>query len=56
MTWLTLEEAAERTRWSLRTIKRYIEAGRLQAYRGPGRSVRVRSDDVDALFVPVVKQ
>jgi excisionase family DNA binding protein len=54
MQWLTLSEAAERTRYSTRTLERYIQTSRLQAYRGPGRQLRLRSDDVDALFKPVV--
>lgn len=53
MTWLTMQEAAGRTRYSVRTLERYVLVGRLRAFRGPGGHVRLRSDDVDALFVPV---
>lgn len=55
MKWLTTKEAADRCGWTLRTMERYIAAGRLTAYRSTGgRTVRLRSDDVDALFQPVV--
>lgn len=55
MQWLTTQEAADRCGWTLRTMERYIASGRLMAYRASGsRTVRLRSDDVDALFVPVV--
>lgn len=52
MMWLTLQEAAERARWNTRTIERYIAAGKLPAFKH-GRSVRVRSTDLDALFKPL---
>ena len=53
MTWLTLEEAAARAGYSPRTITRYVDSGKLPAYRGPGGHRRFRSDDVDGLFTPV---
>lgn len=55
MKWLTLDEAAQRTGWTVRTVRRYIDSGRLVAYRATGgRTLRLRSDDVDGLFLPVV--
>lgn len=54
MTWLTMQEAADRTRYSVRTLERYIDAGRLRAFRSPGGSLRLRSDDVDGLFTLVL--
>lgn len=53
LVWLTMTEAAERTRYTVRTLERYIEVGRLPAYRGPGGHLRLKSTDVDGLFTPV---
>ena len=54
--WLTLQEAAARARYSPRTLERYISAGKLTAYRGPGGRLRLRSVDVDGLFTPVTPE
>lgn len=53
LVWLTLQEAADRTRYSTRTLQRYIEVGRLPVFRGPGGHLRLRSTDVDGLFARV---
>jgi excisionase family DNA binding protein len=53
-TWLSLEEAAAKIRVSERTIRRYIAAGRLPASTlGGKRLIRIRAEDLAALFVPV---
>lgn len=49
--YITLEQAAERTQLSVRTIRRYISQGKLLAYRAD-RVVRLLPTDVDALFTP----
>jgi excisionase family DNA binding protein len=49
--WLTIEEAAEYTRFAYSTIKALIASGQLKAYYPTGsRSVRIRVDDVDAFM------
>lgn len=49
----TLQTAAERTGFSTKTLRRAIAEGRLPAYRYGGHAIRVRPDDVDALFVRI---
>lgn len=51
---LTIEQAAEYTQLSPRTIRRYIAEGRLMAYRA-GRNIRLKPEDIDALFTPTNK-
>jgi excisionase family DNA binding protein len=47
--WLTVLAASEVCAVSVPTLRREIEAGRLQAYRiGVGRLIRIRRDDLDA--------
>lgn len=50
---VTLNDAAERTGLCVRTIRRYIAAGRLRAYRIGPRAIRIDTDDIDALLRPV---
>lgn len=50
-TYETLQEAAQRVRLGERTLRRYIAEGRLTAYRA-GRAIRLKPEDVDALFTP----
>lgn len=52
--YLTIQQAAERTQLSARTLRRYIAEGRLVAYRA-GRAIRLKPEDVDALFTPTNK-
>lgn len=47
----TLKQAAERTGLTERTLRRRIADGALTAYRS-GRAIRLRPEDVDALFTP----
>jgi len=53
LVWLTMNDAAARTGYTVRTLERYIAAGRLPAYKGPGGHLRLKSTDVDGLFVAV---
>lgn len=46
----TLAQAAERIGVSKRTLRRRIAAGELPAYNSGSRILRVRPQDVDALF------
>jgi excisionase family DNA binding protein len=54
MTWLDIHQAAHRTGYSVRTLERYVDAGRLPAYQTvAGGRLRFRSEDLDALFTRV---
>ncbi|MGG5258630.1 excisionase family DNA-binding protein [Phycicoccus avicenniae] len=48
----SLATAADRTGVSVKTLRRRIAAGELEAFRS-GRLIRVEIDAVDALFVPI---
>jgi excisionase family DNA binding protein len=49
--WLSLPDAGEYVGISTYTLRRYIAAGHLQAFRAPrGRLIRVRRRDLDALL------
>jgi len=50
---LTIEEAAVYTALSTRTIRRWISAGDLPAFRVGPRSIRVRHDDLEQLLRPI---
>ncbi|WP_412099677.1 helix-turn-helix domain-containing protein [Corynebacterium aurimucosum] len=50
----TIAQVSEFTQLSPRTIRRYIAEGRLVAYRA-GRAIRLKQEDVDALFTPTNK-
>lgn len=50
----TLQQASQRVQLGERTLRRYIAQGRLTAYRA-GRAIRLRPEDVDALFNPTNK-
>jgi excisionase family DNA binding protein len=47
---LSPAEAADRVGLSERTIERYIEAGKLPAYRAGTRLVKLRESDVEGLL------
>lgn len=53
MALLTIESAADMLAVHPRTIRRYIAAGDLPAYRVGARQIRVRLSDVDGLLVPI---
>ena len=46
MIWLTYEQAAEYTGWSVRYLRNLVSAGRIPVY-GPPRSRRFRRDMID---------
>ena len=48
-TYLTLEQAAEITDQSIRTLRRRVSDGSLPAYRFGPRQIRVKLDDLQAL-------
>ena len=49
----TLQSAAERLAVDTRTVRRWIAAGRLNAYRTGPRLIRVDIQEVDAFLTPV---
>ncbi|GGB26257.1 hypothetical protein GCM10011492_15570 [Flexivirga endophytica] len=49
----SLDDAAERTGLSIRTLRRRIAAGQLPAYRSGPRVLRVDPADVDRQMEPV---
>jgi excisionase family DNA binding protein len=54
---ITLQEAAARTGFSVFTFRRLINEGQLPGYRlndKPGSAIRVKRSDVDALLKPVI--
>ena len=52
-TYESLADAAERTKMSVKTLRRRIAAGELPAYRCGSRILRVDPDDVDELMKPL---
>ncbi len=51
--YLSVNDAADYTGVSTSTIRRYIENGRLRAYRMGQRLVKVQQADLDALMRPI---
>jgi excisionase family DNA binding protein len=54
---ITLQDAAARTGFSVFTLREQIASGELPAYRlndKPGSAIRVRITDVDAMLKPVI--
>lgn len=49
---LTTSEVAEQYRVSTMTVRRWVAAGDLEAIRLPGRQLRYRRSDVEALGQP----
>jgi excisionase family DNA binding protein len=52
----SLAEAAERTHVSVRTLRRWIAHGRLNAYRAGPRLLRIDPEDVDAMMKPSLRR
>lgn len=52
-TWASLQEAAEYWGVSVKTIRRYIAAGMIDARRVGPRSIRVELESLDALGTPL---
>ena len=50
---LTTSEVADRYRVTTTTVRRWVAAGDLEAIRLPGKRLRFRLADVEALAVPV---
>lgn len=46
--YLSLEEAAEAMSLSVKTIRRWVAAGMLPAYRCGKRAIRIRLEDLEA--------
>lgn len=56
---ISLQEAADRTGFSVFTFREKVAAGELPAYRltdKPGSAIRVKVSDVDALMKPVLPE
>lgn len=52
--WVTLNEAAEYLNVVPHTVRRYIAAGQLPAYRLAGRqTIRIKVEDLDAMMRPI---
>lgn len=51
---MTLPEASKRIGKSVRTLRRYIESGRLKAFVCGARGMLVRGSDVMGLLTPYV--
>lgn len=49
----SLGDAAVYAGFSIRTLRRYISQGRLTGYRVGEQAIRVKLDDIDALFIAV---
>jgi len=47
-TYVTLEQAAQITEQSIKTIRRRIADGTLPAYRFGGRNIRIKLDELEA--------
>ena len=54
--WISLSEAADYCGLNEISIRRYIAAGKLRAYRVGSKSIRLELSEVDALFtlIPAV--
>jgi len=48
-----LKTVHARTAVPMSTLREWIREGKLPAFRLPGRQIRVRESDVQALFTPV---
>ena len=48
-----ITEAAEYLGVNPRTIRRYVESGRISGYRVGPRLIKVDLDDIDALIQPI---
>lgn len=50
--WMTVPEAAAHMGVSTKTVRNYIGKGYLKAHRFGPRSIRISTDELDALYVP----
>jgi excisionase family DNA binding protein len=51
--YVDLRTVTARTGIAYSTLRQWISSGDLKAYRLPGNQIRVRVEDVQAMFVPV---
>lgn len=51
--YVSVQDGADYTGLSVRTIRSYIADGRLTGYRLGPRALRLDVDELDALFVPI---
>jgi excisionase family DNA binding protein len=54
--YLTVAEAAERLRVSRPTVWRWIDSGKLPAFRVGARSIRIREEDIDRVVEPLARE
>lgn len=50
---VSIAQAAEELGLTEKTVRRYIAAGRLPAYRVGPRNVRIKTSDLESLLVPI---
>jgi len=48
--WLSISEGADFLGVSVSTLRRYVADGKVQAYRLPGRQLRFKREDLEALL------
>lgn len=53
VTWLIEKDAAAHLSIDPRTIRRWVAAGKLKAYRAPSGRLRFKRSDLDAAMSPV---
>ena len=53
---LTVKQAAELLQVTVNTVKRYIYAGLLPAFKIPGGQHRIKREDIDGLLTPETPQ
>lgn len=51
--WLTVNDVCEHLGITDKTLRRYIAAGKVPAYRMGGRLLRFNASDINALMEPV---
>ena len=52
--WLTLAEVSELTHLPVRSLRYYVETGRLRGYRPVGsKAVRIKATDIERLFTQI---
>jgi len=51
--WLTLGEACEHLSVCGRTLRRFVQTGKISGYRLGSRALRFRSEDLDHLLTPI---
>ena len=49
--WISLSEAADYCGMNEKSIRRYIAAGKLKAYRVGSKTIRLDQNEIDAMFL-----